>query len=77
MNKQLAIVIQAALFTIPQLLAAFLLAPLQGLVYAIMYSFLGIGIIGGWAASRTQSIWPSLASATIWNIILVAWVLYS
>ncbi len=77
MNKRLAIVIQAALFTIPQLLAAFLLAPLQGLAYAIMYSFLGIGIIGGWAASRTQSIWPSLASATIWNIILVYWVLYS
>jgi len=75
MNKPWAIVIQAALFTIPQLLAAFLLAPSKGLVYAILYSFLGIGTIGGWAASRTQSIWPSLVSATVWNLILVAWVL--
>lgn len=70
-----AIVIQAALFTVPQLLAALLLAPIQGAVYAVIYSWLGIGIIGGWAAARTQSIWPSLASATIWNAILIAWVL--
>ena len=36
MNKQVAIVIQSSLFTIPQSLAAFLLTPLQGLAYAIM-----------------------------------------
>jgi membrane protease YdiL (CAAX protease family) len=75
MHKLWAIVIQAALFTIPQLLAAFLLAPSHGLIYALLYSFLGVGIVGGWAASRTHSIWPSLASATLWNFILVAWVL--
>jgi len=75
MNKAWAIVIQAALFTIPQLLAAFMLTPVQGLIYALVYSFLGVGIIGGWAAARTQCIWPSLASATIWNLIMIAWVL--
>jgi membrane protease YdiL (CAAX protease family) len=75
MKKAWAVMIQSTLFTIPQLLAAFLLTPLQGVVYAVIYSFLGIGIIGGWAATRTQSIWPSLASATIWNAIMVVWIL--
>ncbi|MGE5222034.1 MAG: lysostaphin resistance A-like protein [Omnitrophica WOR_2 bacterium] len=75
MNKGWAILIQAVLFTIPQLLAALLLAPWQGVVYAVIYSFLGVGMIGGWAAARTRSIWPSLASAVIWNAILAAWVL--
>jgi len=75
MNKVWAIFIQAALFTLPQLLAAFLLSPLQGVVYAVIYSWLAIGVIGGWAAMRTQSIWPSLASATLWNAIMVALVM--
>lgn len=66
----LAILLQAALFTLPQLLAAFLLPPLQGLLYAIIYSWLAIGLIGGWAASRTGSIWPSLISATSTNLVM-------
>ncbi len=74
-NKVWAIVFQASLFTIPQVLAAFLLLPVQGVVYAVVYSFIGVGLIGGWAAARTQSIWPSLAAATIWNIILTAIVM--
>jgi membrane protease YdiL (CAAX protease family) len=75
MDKGWAIVIQAALFTLPQLLAALLLAPWQGVLYAVMYSWLAIGVIGGWAVARTQSIWPSLASATIWNAVMVGCVL--
>jgi membrane protease YdiL (CAAX protease family) len=75
MSRRWVIIIQSALFTIPQLLAAFLLGPVTGVVYAVMYSWLAVGVIGGWAAAHTQSIWPSLAAATIWNIIMVAWVL--
>lgn len=75
MHKACAILIQAALFTIPQLLAAFMLTLEQGVIYSLVYSLLGVGVIGGWAAARTQSIWPSLASATLWNLILVAWIL--
>lgn len=75
MNRNWTIVIQAALFTIPQLIATLLLSPLQGVVYALVYSWLAIGVVCGWAAARTQSIWPSLASATIWNAIMIAWVL--
>jgi membrane protease YdiL (CAAX protease family) len=75
MNRNWAILIQATLFTLPQLLAALQLAPFQGLVYAVIYSWLAIGVIGGWAALRTQSIWPSLVSATIWNVFMVACVL--
>ena len=66
-----AVVIQALLFTLPNLLASFLLPPLQGTLYAVVYTFLGVGIIGGWAALRTRSIWPSLFSAAVMNLILV------
>ncbi len=70
-----AIFIQALLFTIPNLPVAFFLPPLQGTLYAVVYTFMGIGLFGGWAASRTDSIWPSLVSATICNLILVALIL--
>jgi hypothetical protein len=36
---------------------------------------LAVGEIGGWSAARTQSIWPSLVSAVIWNALMVAWAL--
>jgi len=67
-----AIVIQAVLFVIPNLLAALFLPVLQGFLYALIYTWLAIGMIGGWAASRTSSIWPSLISATVCNFVLVA-----
>jgi len=70
MSKRKSVMVQAVLFTIPQLLAAVLLPPMQGILYAAVYSFLAIGLIGGWTASRTQSIWPSLASATIYNLVM-------
>jgi len=69
-----AVVIQALLFTIPNLLATFVLPPLQSVLYALVYTWLGVGIIGGWAASRTKSIWPSLISATVSNLVFVAWM---
>jgi membrane protease YdiL (CAAX protease family) len=69
-----AIVIQALLFVIPNLLAALVFPALQGVLYAVIYTGLAIGIIGGWAASQTNSIWPSLVSATICNFVLVALV---
>jgi len=75
MSKSWAVGIQAVLFTLPQLLASFLLTPVQVVIYAVVYSWLAVGVIGGWAAARTQSIWPSLASAVIWNALMVAWVL--
>ena len=70
MNERKSVMVQAVLLTIPQLLAAFFLPPVQGILYAVVYSWLAIGMIGGWAASRTQSIWPSLASATIYNLVM-------
>ena len=67
-----AIVAQAALVALPNLIAAALLPPLQGTLYATVYAFLGIGVIGGWAAARTGTIWPSLAMATLMNLALTA-----
>ena len=65
-----AIVLQALLFTVLQGIAALLLLPIQGLLYVVVYSWLGIGMVGGWAAARTQSIWPSLTAAVLFNFIL-------
>jgi membrane protease YdiL (CAAX protease family) len=67
-----AIIFQAVLFTLPQLLAAFLLPPVQGVLYAIAYSFLAIGLINGWTANQTGSIWPGFVSAIIYNLIMCA-----
>jgi membrane protease YdiL (CAAX protease family) len=67
-----AVILQALLFVLPNLFAALALPPLQGWVYALIYTWLGIGVLGGWAAARTGSIWPSLISATLCNLILVA-----
>jgi membrane protease YdiL (CAAX protease family) len=72
MRTPWAVVVQALLFVIPNLLVAFALPFLQGFLYASIYTWLAIGLVGGWAASRTGSIWPSLISATLCNLILVA-----
>lgn len=71
MQLHWAVAIQAFLFVIPNLLASFFLPPMQGVLYACAYTWLAIGMIGGWAASRTNSIWPSLFSATLANFVLV------
>lgn len=68
-----AIVLQAALFVIPNLLAALVLPPLQSVLY-VVYSWLAVGVVGGWAAARTDSIWPSLFSVTTANLLFVAWM---
>jgi membrane protease YdiL (CAAX protease family) len=70
-----AVILQAVLFVVPNLLAAFALPALQGFLYVLVYTWLAIGLIGGWAASRTGSIWPSLISATVCNLVLVALIL--
>jgi membrane protease YdiL (CAAX protease family) len=70
-----AIVIQATLFAIPQTLVAFVLPPFAGIVYVVVYAWLAIGIVGGWAAARTGSIWPSLVTATAGNLVLVGLLL--
>lgn len=63
------------LFTLPQLLPALLMPVPQALLYSVIYSWLTVGIIGGWAAERTSSIFPSLVSATLLNFVLTLTVL--
>jgi membrane protease YdiL (CAAX protease family) len=75
MRPAWAIMLQATAFMLPNMIAALLLPPLSGLVYAGVYTWLGVGVIGGWAAWRTQSIWPSLVAATLWNLALTALVM--
>jgi membrane protease YdiL (CAAX protease family) len=66
-----SILLQALLFSMPQAIAALFLGPVQGLVYLVAYSFIAIGVIGGWADWRTKSIWPSLVTATLMNLVMV------
>ena len=64
-------VIQAAIFTLPQLIVAFIMpSPVMGLVYALIYAFGAIGMINGWVASRAGAIWPNLIAASLMNLIL-------
>ncbi len=66
-----AILLQALLFTLPQSIAALFFNLTQAVAYIAGYSFLAIGVIGGWAAWRTKSIWPGLITASLMNLILV------
>ena len=72
MKRWPAILLQGALFSMSQSLAAFIFPPLQAVLWIIIYAWLGVGVIGGWATARTGSIWPSLASAVLMNLVLVA-----
>ena len=51
-----------------------LFPPLQAVVWIVVYSWLAVGVVGGWAAARTRSIWPSLIAATLTNLVLTALV---
>jgi len=44
-------------------------------LYVLVYTWLAIGMVAGWAASRTGSIWPGLISATLCNLVLVALIM--
>jgi membrane protease YdiL (CAAX protease family) len=67
-----AITAQAAAFALVQAVPALLLAPLEGAVFVAVYAFAAVGLVGGWAAWRTASIWPSLVVATTANAVLTA-----
>jgi len=61
-----AILIQATVFTVlVNILVALFMPPLQAILYLVVYSWLGVGIVNGWAAARTRSIWPWLAAAIL------------
>lgn len=69
-------VIQAMVFTLPQLIVAFIMpSPIMGIVYGLVYAFGAIGMINGWVASQAGAIWPNLAAASIMNLILSVLIL--
>lgn len=64
-------VIQAAIFTLPQLVVVFLMPTLtMGIVYGLVYSFGAIGMINGWVSMKAGAIWPNLIAASVMNLIL-------
>jgi len=69
-------VIQALIFTLPQLIVVFIMpSPIMGIVYGLVYAFGAIGMINGWVASQAGAIWPNLAAASIMNLILSVLIL--
>ncbi len=61
-----AIIIQATIFTLlVNLFVALFMPPLQAIIYLLAYSWLAVGIVNGWAAARTRSIWPGLITAVL------------
>jgi membrane protease YdiL (CAAX protease family) len=75
LRQRWAIALQAAIFTLPQLIVVLIFPPWQAILWVVVYSWLTIGVVGGWAAARTGSIWPSLAAAVLTNILLTAAVI--
>jgi membrane protease YdiL (CAAX protease family) len=70
-----AILLQAALFALPQALPALFLTPLQAVVWIGAYAFLGVGVVNGWSAARTGTIWPGAIAAPVMNLIVTLLVL--
>ncbi|MFO7815519.1 MAG: CPBP family glutamic-type intramembrane protease [Halanaerobiales bacterium] len=65
LNKFWGVLIQAFLFLLFILILDIRLPPVQNYIFLVGYTFLGRGIIGGWAAARTDSIWPSLLTVSL------------
>lgn len=75
MGQWRAILVQAALFAVPQALPALFLTPLQAAVWIGAYAFLGVGVVNGWTAARTGTIWPGAIAAPLMNLIVIMLVL--
>ena len=76
LNKFWGVLIQAFLFLIFILILDIDLPPVQNYIFLVGYTFLGRGIIGGWAAARTNSIWPSLISVSVVHTAVVFMYFY-
>ena len=71
-------VTQAAIFTLPQLVVAFIMPSLtMGIVYGLVYSFGAIGMINGWVSMKSGAIWPNLIAASVMNLVLSVLILGS
>ena len=65
-----AILVQATVFTLlVNLLVATWMPTMQAVIYLVVYSWLGVGVVNGWAAARTRSIWPGLMAAVLTTLL--------
>ncbi|MGM0445518.1 MAG: CPBP family glutamic-type intramembrane protease [Bacillota bacterium] len=76
MNKFWGVLIQAFIFLLFIVILDFNLPPVENYIFLVGYSFFGRGIIGGWAAARTDSIWPSLFAVTLVNTLIIVFYFY-
>lgn len=74
-NKTIANVLQAVLFSLPQIIVAFMLSPLEGISFVVLYSFMIYGVLSGYFAQKAGNIWPGLIVASLNNFLLTMWYL--
>lgn len=74
-NKNIAIVLQAILFSLPQFIVAFMMVPLEGISFVVVYSFFIYGLLSGYFAQKAGNIWPGLIVASFNNFLLTMWYL--
>lgn len=76
LNKFWGVLIQSFLFLFFILILDIRLPPVQNYIFLVGYTFLGRGIIGGWAAARTDSIWPSLITVSVVHTAVIFMYFY-
>ncbi len=76
LNKFWGVLIQAFLFLLFILILDINLPPVQNYIFLVGYTFLGRGIIGGWAAARNDSIWPSLITVSVVHTAVIFMYFY-
>ena len=76
MNKFWGVLIQAFIYLLFIVILNFNLPPVQNYILLVGYSFFGRGIIGGWAAARTDSILPPLLAVSIVNTLIIVFYFY-
>jgi len=59
------VLISAFLFLLFIVILNYNLPPVENYIMLVGYTFFARGIIGGWAAARTGTIWPSLITSTL------------
>ncbi len=71
-SDKFSILMQSVLFSLPHIIIAiFFMTPFHGLILILGYGIFIYGVMGGWAANKTNSFWPGLITASINNLLLV------
>ncbi len=75
MSTGWAVALQMVFFVLTTLPVALALPWSHGLFYLLAYQGFARGLVSGWVASRTHSIWPGFCAAVVANLVLTFFTL--